>query len=220
MGPLALLGGTFDPVHYAHLRCAEEALVKLGLETLYLLPAGIPPHRASPQASNPQRLEMLQLALAEFPQLQIDTRELERDGPSYMVDTLQELRNESPQRPLLLLIGQDAANDLDRWHRWQDLFELAHLVIMTRPGQTPAYRSELEQKIERRSCADVQSMLESKAGGVLALQVTAMDICATTIKTMLGLGRSPRGMLPESVLDYINEQGLYLLNKGQSKVPE
>ena len=209
MGPLALLGGTFDPVHYAHLRCADEARVKLGLESLYLLPAGVPPHRASPQASKAQRLKMLQLALAEFPQLQIDTRELDRDGPSYMVDTLQELRDESPQRPLLLLIGQDAANDLDRWHRWQDLFELAHIVIMTRPGQRPAYRSELEQKIDRRLHADVHSMLNSTAGGVLVLQVIAIDVCATTIKTMIGLGRSPRGMLPGPVLDYINEEGLY-----------
>ncbi len=209
IGPLALLGGTFDPVHYAHLRCADEARVKLGLESLYLLPAGVPPHRVSPQASKAQRLKMLQLALAEFPQLQIDTRELDRDGPSYMVDTLQELRDESPQRPLLLVIGQDAANDLDRWQRWQDLFELAHIVIMTRPGQRPAYRSELEQKIERRLHADVQSLLESTAGGVLALQVEAIDVCATTIKTMISLGRSPRGMLPGPVLDYINEEGLY-----------
>jgi len=207
--PLALLGGTFDPVHYAHLRCADEARVKLGLDSLYLLPAGVPPHRVSPQASNPQRLKMLQLALAEFPHLQIDTRELDRDGPSYMVDTLQDLRNESPQRPLLLLIGQDAANDLDRWQHWQDLFELAHIVIMTRPGQRPTYRSELEQQIDRRSHADVQSMLDATAGGVLALQVAAIDVCATTIKTMISLGRSPRGMLPAAVLDYINEEGLY-----------
>ena len=225
IGPLALLGGTFDPVHYAHLRCADEARAKLGLENLYLLPAGVPPHRDSPQATNPQRLEMLQLALAEFPQLQIDTRELDRDGLSYMVDTLQELRTESPPRPLLLLIGQDVANDLDRWHRWQDLFELAHIVIMTRPGQRPVYRSELEQNIDRRLQADVQSMLDSKAGGVLALQVEAIDICATTIKTMVGLGRSPRGMLPGPVLDYINEEGLYQpegsqQSRGQSQVPE
>jgi len=216
-GPLALLGGTFDPVHYAHLRCADEARVKLGLESLYLLPSGVPPHRDSPQATNPQRLEMLQLALAEFPQLQIDTRELDRDGPSYMVDTLQELRTEAPQRPLLLLIGQDAANDLDRWHRWQDLFELAHIVIMTRPGQRPAYRSQLEQKIERRLCADVQSLLDSQAGGVLALQVAAIDVCATTIKTMISLGRSPRGMLPGPVLDYINGEGLYQPHPLQSE---
>lgn len=208
--PLALLGGTFDPVHYAHLRCADEAREKLGLDRLYLLPAGTPPHRRSPQASNAQRMKMLQLAMAEFPDLQIDRREFERDGPSYMVDTLQELRGESPQRPLLLLIGQDAANYLDRWHHWQNLFELAHIVIMTRPGEAPAYRSELAQEIERRQVMDIQTMLASAAGYVLALEVAAIDICATTIKTMIGLGRSPRGMLPGQVLDYINEQGLYL----------
>ncbi len=214
MGPLALLGGTFDPVHYAHLRCADEARVKLGLDTLYLLPAGMPPHRAPPQATNPQRLKMLQLALAEFPQLQIDTRELERDGPSYMVETLQDLRNEFPQRPLLLLIGQDAANYLHSWHRWQGLFELAHIIIMTRPGETAEYRSELQQQIERHLYTDVQTMLGSAAGGVLALEVTAIDICATTIKTMIGLGRSPRGMLPGPVLDYINDKGLYRQHSG------
>ena len=210
MEPMAVLGGTFDPVHYAHLRCADEARVKLGLDSLYLLPAGTPPHRASPQASNAQRMDMLQLAIAEFSHLQIDRREFERDGPSYMVDTLRELRVEYPQRPLLLLIGQDAANHLDRWHHWQDLFELAHIVIITRAGEKPAYRSELAQTIEQKLLKDIQIMLDSAAGRVLALEVTAIDICATTIKTMIGLGRSPRAMLPEPVMDYINKQGLYL----------
>lgn len=207
--PLALLGGTFDPVHYAHLRCADEARVKLGLETLCLLPAGNPVHRRSPQASKSQRLKMLQLAIEEFPNLQVDSRELNRDGPSYMVDTLRELRHKFPRRPLLLLIGQDAANQLHGWHQWKDLFELAHIVIMTRPGKAPAYPSELAQQMEPRWLTDVRIMLKSEAGSVLALQVTAIDICATTIKTMIGLGRSPRTMLPEPVLDYIYQQGLY-----------
>jgi len=208
--PLALLGGTFDPVHYAHLRCADEAREKLGLETLYLLPAGHPPHRASPQAGNRQRLEMLRLALPEFPKLRIDTRELDRDGPSYMFDTLHDLRSDFPSRPLFLLIGQDAANDLHRWHRWQALFELAHIVILSRPGVEPEYRAELAQQIRQRMTEDVQTMARSEAGGVLALEVKAIDICATTIKSMLRLGRSPQTMLPEPVLDYINAHGLYL----------
>jgi len=208
--PLALFGGTFDPVHYAHLRCADEVREKLGLETLYLLPAGSPPHRAVPQASNRQRLDMLQLAVKEFPRLQIDDRELHRDGPSYMVDTLQDLRSQFPSRPLLLVIGQDAANHLHRWHRWQELFALTHIVIMTRPGVVVEYRSELAQQIQQRLCTGPQVMVRSVAGSVLALEVTAMDICATTIKSMLRLGRSPQTMLPEPVLDYINVQGLYL----------
>lgn len=207
--PLALLGGTFDPVHYAHLRCADEVRKNLAVDTIYLLPAGNPPHRDAPQASNNQRLEMLRLAVTEFRGLQIDPRELDRDGPSYMVDTLQELRQEFPARPLLLIIGQDAANYLQNWHRWQELFVLAHIVIMTRAGSVPEYQPELAKQLQQRRIVDVQTMLGSEAGGVLELQVPAIDISATTIKNMLRLGNSPQGMLPEPVLEYINDHGLY-----------
>ena len=208
--PLALFGGTFDPVHYGHLRCADEARQKLGLNKLYLLPAGTPPHRKPPQATTKQRLEMLHLAQAEFPQLEIDDRETRRSGPSYMVDTLQELRTEFPQRPLLLLIGQDAANQLHSWFHWEQLFELAHIVILTRPGAKAEYRSDLARQMQRRLSADVQALCRSDAGGVLYLEVTSIDVSATSIKSIMRLGRSPRSMLPGVVLDYINENQLYL----------
>jgi nicotinate-nucleotide adenylyltransferase len=208
--PIALMGGTFDPIHYGHLRCAEEARVKLGLETLFLLPAGNPVHRATPQASNAQRLEMLRLAQIEFPGLAIDQRELVREGPSYMVDTLQEIRTQWPEKPLLLLIGQDSANELNSWHRWQELFELAHLIILSRPGSNVAYRPELQRQITRRQVDDPEALSTQKAGFVLPLQVTAIDVCATTIKSMIRLGRSPNAMLPERVMTYIRENGLYL----------
>lgn len=208
--PLAIFGGTFDPVHYGHLRCADEARRQLGLEHMYLLPAGTPPHRALPQTSTQQRLEMLRLALTEFPSLSIDDRETRRDGPSYMVDTLQELRAEFPQKPLLLLIGQDAANYLHSWHEWQQLFVLAHLVTFPRPGAEPAYRQDLARQIDRRSCPDLQSLLGSAAGGVLHLQLELIDISATAIQSIIRLGRSPRGMLPGTVLDYISKNRLYL----------
>jgi len=208
--PLALFGGTFDPVHYGHLRCADEARQKLKLKNLYLLPAGSPPHRNTPQATAKQRLEMLQLALPEFPQLEIDEREINRSGPSYMVDTLQELRAEFQQRPLLLLIGQDAASHLHSWFHWEQLFALAHIVILTRPGAKAEYRQDVAQQIQQRSDFDVQKLLRSEAGRVLRLEVASIDISATTIKSIIRLGRSPRLMLPESVLDYINENRLYL----------
>lgn len=208
--PLALFGGTFDPVHYGHLRCADEARQKLGLKNLYLLPAGTPPHRGTPQATTKQRLEMLQLAKPEFPQLEIDDRETLRSGPSYMVDTLQELRTEFPQRPLLLLIGQDAANHLHSWFHWEQLFELAHIVILTRPGAKAEYRSDLARKIQRRLSTDVQALRHSEAGGVLYLEVSSIDVSATSIKSIIRLGRSPQSMLPGVVLDYINENQLYL----------
>lgn len=208
--PLALFGGTFDPVHYAHLRCADEARQKLGLKKLYLLPAGTPSHRNAPRATARQRLDMLQLAQPEFPLLEIDDRETRRSGPSYMVDTLGELRAEVPQRPLLLVIGQDAANHLDRWHHWEQLFVLAHIVILTRPGVEAEYRQDLAKHIQRRMGFDVQTLLRSEAGGVLHLEVPSIDVSATTIKSVIRLGRSPRSMLPAAVLDYINEHRLYL----------
>ncbi len=208
--PLAIFGGTFDPVHYGHLRCADEARQKLNLKTLLLLPAGTPPHRKPPRATAKQRLDMLQLAQPEFPRLKIDNRETRRDGPSYMVDTLLELRTEFPARPLLLLIGQDAANHLHGWHRWEQLFELAHIVILTRPGAKAQYRPDIEKQIQQRLSEDVISLLQSDAGAVLQLEVASIDISATTIKSIIRLGRSPRAMLPEAVLAYINENRLYL----------
>ena len=208
--PLAIFGGTFDPVHYGHLRCADEARQKLDLKNLYLLPAGTPPHRNAPGATAKQRLEMLQLALPEFPQLEIDDREIRRSGPSYMVDTLQELRTKFPQRPLLLLLGEDAANHLHSWFHWENLFALTHLVILTRPGAKAEYRQDLAKQIQQRLAFDKQELLRSQAGGVLRLQVTSIDVSATTIKSIIRLGRSPRVMLPGTVLDYINENHLYL----------
>jgi nicotinate-nucleotide adenylyltransferase len=209
-GPLALLGGTFDPIHYGHLRVADEARQKLNLKILYLLPAGHPPHRQTPSATVLQRLEMLHLAQQEFPQLMIDDRETRRTGPSYMVDTLQELRKEFPQRPLLLLVGQDAANELHGWSRWQQLFALTHLVILTRPGAKADYRQDVAKQIQQRSVTDQQVMLGKEAGSVYELEVESIDISATIIKSIIRLGRSPGSMLPAAVLEYINANRLYL----------
>lgn len=208
--PIALMGGTFDPIHYGHLRCAEEVRLKLGLDTLFLLPAGNPVHRATPQARNAQRLDMLRLAQAEFPRLAIDQRELNREGPSYMFDTLQEIRSQWPDKPLLLLIGQDSANDLDTWHRWQELFTLAHIIILSRPGSSVEYRPELEKQVNKRKVDEPEALTMQKAGCILSLRVTAIDICATTIKSMIRLGRSPDAMLPDRVMSYIRDNGLYL----------
>jgi nicotinate-nucleotide adenylyltransferase len=153
---------------------------------------------------------MLQLAQVEFPALAIDRRELRRSGPSYMVDTLQDLRSEFPHRSLLLLIGQDAANRLHLWHQWEQLFTLANLVILTRPGETQDYRHDLAKQMQKRQLAEVHEISEQAAGGVLQLQVSPVDISATTIQSVMRLGRSPKSMLPDTILDYINDKQLYL----------
>lgn len=208
--PIALFGGTFDPVHYGHLRCADEARQKLGLKTLYLLPAGSPAHRDTPQATVSQRLAMLELARREFACLRVDDRETRRSGPSYMVDTLQELRADFPDLPLMLLTGQDAANQLHTWFRWEKLFALAHIVILTRPGAGSHYPSELSKQIQPRSVTDVLELRKCKAGLVFHMEVESIDVSASKIKTIIRSGGSPGPMLPAAVLEYINVNRLYL----------
>ncbi len=208
--PLAFFGGTFDPVHYAHLRCAEQARGILGLEKVFLLPAGDPPHKTTPFTTAAQRLDMLRLAQAEYPTLEIDEREMKRDGPSYMVDTLRELGAEHPGRSLLLLIGQDAINFLHTWHEWRQLFMLAHIVTFPRPGIVPDYVPELATEIGRRYSTEPQALTGSTAGKVLHLDLELIDISATAVQDIICRGGSARGMSPAPVLQYIAENRLYL----------
>ena len=209
-GPMALFGGTFDPVHYGHLRCADEVRQTLGLKTLYLLPAGSPPHRGQPQATVEQRLQMLQLACQEFPSLKIDDRETRRHGPSYMVDTLQEIRTSHGDQPILLLIGQDAANLLQTWYQWERLFELASLVILTRPGSHSRYTPEVAEQMRSRSVKAVHDLLNSTSGSVFHLQVESIDVSASKIKDYIRSGQDPGPMLPAAILEYIRQNRLYL----------
>ena len=218
--PLTLLGGTFDPIHYGHLRCAEEARQKLAVKTVSLLPAGQPAHRAMPSATSVQRLEMLRLAIKEFPHLQIDSREIDRAGPSYMVDTLKGIREQWPQRPVHLLVGQDAVNQLDSWYQWPELFELANIVILTRPFADVSYSQELGDEISKRRIDDVTLLNSSPAGAVLPVKVAAIDISATMIKSIIRLGRVPKGMMPSTVWNYILKNELYLCHKEPSHAPK
>jgi nicotinate-nucleotide adenylyltransferase len=204
-----LLGGTFDPVHFGHLRAAVEAAEKLGLDDLRLLPAGLPPHRVHPVASAVQRLDMLRLAIAHCPGLQVDDREVRRPGPSFMVDTLETFRGETGDSPLLLLVGQDAANELDTWHRWRDLFDLAHLVVMRRPDAHFNCRAELSAQIERRRVDGPERLRDAAGGYVLSLEITQLDISSTFIRELFAAGRSPRFLMPDEVIDYVRQQRLY-----------
>lgn len=207
--PIAILGGTFDPVHFGHLRAAVEACEQLGLAALRMMPAGSPPHRSGPLASPRQRLDMLRLATGDCPQLRVDDREIRRPGASFMVDTLTELRAEAGTAPLLLLVGQDAANALDTWHRWGDLFELAHLVIMRRPEAHFDCAGELRRQFERRRVPHPERLREQPSGLVLTLEVTQLDISSSAIRDLFARGRSVRYLLPDAVVAYIEDQGLY-----------
>ena len=212
-GPLGILGGTFDPIHHGHLRLAEEAKERLALVGVVLIPAGLPPHRHPPQAVAAQRLAMVEQAVAANPSLQVDAAEIEAEGPSYTVLTLERLRHlHGPQRPLVLLLGADAFLGLTTWHRWQDLFSLAHIAIATRPSHVlepehmaPALATEFSTRLTRSTT----SLAATPAGCVMPFGITPLDISATAIRAALSTGRSARYLLPDGVLDYISCHRLY-----------
>lgn len=195
MKPLALFGGTFDPVHLGHLSVAWEAAELLDAE-VRLMPAHVPPHKPAPLANAEQRVAMLHAALQKQGRLAVDTRELRRGGPSYTYDTLCELRAEVGARPLVLLLGVDAFAGLPSWHRWRELFEVAHLGVLSRPGVEPELPHTLWTEIEARRTDDVAELHAHPAGRVIELAVTPLEISATRIRELLAAGRDPRYLLP------------------------
>ena len=197
---VAILGGTFDPVHLGHLRAAWEAVEVLDAE-VRLVPANVPPHRPAPVASAQQRAAILRAGLAGQDRLKLDTRELDRAGPSYTFDTLSSLREEiGTQRPLVLLLGADAFALLPTWHRWRELFDLAHIGVLTRPGHIPPLPDELTAAIASRETADVETLRATPAGRVLRIAITPLEISATKIRALLREGHEPRWLLPDALL--------------------
>ncbi|NJD05287.1 MAG: nicotinate-nucleotide adenylyltransferase [Methylococcaceae bacterium] len=208
---IGIYGGTFDPVHYGHLRTALEVREKLGLDQVRLIPCREPPHRPAPAASAEQRLHLLQLALrGGDPRLVADDRELARPGPSYMVDTLASLREEFPAASLNLIVGADAFRGLERWHRWEALFDLAHVLVMERPGENLlATPDHLPDWVRKRRTADWGRLRQSPAGAIGFVEVTQLAISASEIRQSLATGSDPRYLLPDAVLEHIRSAGLY-----------
>lgn len=206
---IGLLGGTFNPVHYGHLRSAVEVRERLALDELRLVPSARPPHRAAPEVTAEQRLAMVQLALAGSDELQVDARELQRSSPSWTVDTLASLRAElGPQAVVFFILGWDAFCGLPGWHRWQELLELAHLVVLQRPDFDQEAPEALKDLLAARAITpDAGS--NAPAGHIITLEQTPLAISATQIRQLVGLGRSARFLLPDSVLNYIQTHGLY-----------
>jgi nicotinate-nucleotide adenylyltransferase len=195
--PIAILGGTFDPVHNGHLRVAWEAGEALRAE-VRLMPANVPPHRAPPIAGAAHRVALLRAALAGQSRLQLDERELRRDAPSYTVETLREMRAEfGEDQPLILLIGADAFAGLTTWREWHALFGLAHIAVLTRPGHAPDAPAELDAEIAPRRTGSERDLHESPAGRIFRLPVTPLEISASAVRALLAQGREPRWLIPE-----------------------
>lgn len=208
--PIGILGGTFDPIHYGHLRPALELLETLELAEIRFIPCRIPPHRATPSVTAEQRLALVRLATIGQVGFVADDRELRREGPSYMVDTLASLRDDfGDATPLCLILGTDAFRELHTWHRWQDLPKLTHIVVMQRPGILQPLPPVLEEFITPHLVYDAFALRRQPAGGILMQPVTQLNISATQIRALLGRGQSPRYLLPEAVLAYIHDRALY-----------
>ena len=204
---VGLFGGTFDPVHFGHLRPALELAERYALEVLYLLPAHRPAHRGPTGATSPERIAMLERAVADVPRLAVDTREARRDAPSYTADTLAELREERPGATLIFFLGLDAFAGFERWHRPERVLELANLVVVERPGEPlPAAAEAL---IARQEARHGSRIVDGGAGVIERASVTQLAISATDVRRRVAAGQNPRFLLPESVREYIGERGLY-----------
>lgn len=208
--PIGVFGGTFDPIHFGHLRTGYELLNLLSLAQVRYLPCGLPPHRGVPVAPGQVRLEMVRAAVAGSPGLVVDDRELHRDGPSYSVDTLRDLRQEFPERSLCLIVGMDAFLGFPTWSRWQQIFDLAHVVVAKRPGWVAADMGELEALLEQRQTVRVEDLHEAVSGRIYIHAVTQLEISSTAIRQMVSKGQEPRFLVPDATCEIIKQSGCYL----------
>ena len=209
MGPIGIFGGTFDPIHYGHLRTALELLQRLSLTEIRFVPCADPPHRETTPTAGASRLEMVKAAGAEQPSFVVDDREFKREGPSYSVETLRSLRSEYPSVSLCLLMGMDAFLGLPEWYRWEELTELAHLVVAHRPGWLAPEQGALGEVLLERGTDEVTSLHDSQCGRVFVTPVTQLEISATELRTSLGAGLDPKFLMPDSVRTMIIESGCY-----------
>jgi nicotinate-nucleotide adenylyltransferase len=222
---IGLFGGTFDPVHIGHLRTAVELRNVLNLREMRLIPSACPPHRAQPESSAEHRLTMLQLALGHEsepnsaePTLIADDRELRREGPSYTIDSLIEVRAEVGDKiPLLLCIGMDSLVNLNQWHRWRELTSMAHIVVAARPGWHLPKSGEVLDFVREHRATNAEQLQEAPAGKILIMEMTLLPVSATGIRQALKREESIRYLVPDQVIDYIRQHQLYSDKKDNTK---
>jgi nicotinate-nucleotide adenylyltransferase len=209
MNPIGIFGGTFDPIHFGHLRTAFELLQALRLSEMRFMPAGNPPHREVTIATPEQRLAMVQAATQGQRGFTVDDREIRREGLSYSVDTMRTLRADFPDRSLCLIVGMDAFLGLPKWHQWRELLELAHLVVAHRPGWRAPSMGPLGELLVDRGTGRIGDLHESRAGCIYIHAVTQLEISSTELRKMIAAGKDPRYLMPDAVRTIIEETGCY-----------
>jgi len=219
MGPVGFFGGTFDPIHFGHLRTALELLNHLHLSEVRFTPCGQPPHGKTPTASAALRLDMVKAAVAGQPGFVVDERELHRPGPSYTVESLEALRGESESRPLGLIVGMDAFVDIGSWHRSEDILRLAHIIVARRPGahlpksghagDLLAAHGIIEQGMAGQGITEHDVLADEPAGMIFVHTVTQLEISSSAIRALAPVGKSPRYLVPDAVATLIETTGCY-----------
>ncbi len=202
---IGINGGTFDPIHYGHLRPALEVQQELGLDQVLFVPCNQPVHRVLPQSSAEQRCAMIELAIENRPSFKLEKIEIERGGPSYMVDTLASLKQREPDTSLVLMMGTDAFAKFHRWHNWQGILQLANLAIMHRPGE----RLPSEGEVGKIYKSHQATRLTEISGQIVDIAVTQLDISSTMVREQIKDGKSADYLLPPNVVAFIQKQGLY-----------
>jgi len=207
---LGILGGTFDPIHHGHLRTALDVAEALGLAEVRFIPLRHAVHRDQPETPAVLRLAMVQAAIAGEPRFTADDRELRRDTPSYTLHTLESLRGErGAVEPIAVLLGGDAFAEYLTWHRPLDILQLAHLVVMQRPGWTLPDDPALQALVDRHLAPTATALTAAPGGRILFQPVTQLGISATDIRARRRAGRSVRYLVPEAVLELMDREGLY-----------
>ena len=202
---LGIFGGTFDPIHIGHLRTLMDTCQALSMSRVHVVPNRVPPHRDQPWLSTEQRYELVEQAVNEVAEFVVDAREISRDGPSYMVDTLRDIKAEFDDWSLCLVIGTDAYNSFTTWHDWQAILQLAHLVVMQRPGYAVPSIPELDGFRVQQS----EQLMVEDAGCIWFQDVSLLDVSSTRIRQLLAEGLSIRYLVPECI-----RPQLEMMNKG------
>lgn len=209
---IGLLGGTFNPIHYGHLRMAQELAEALNLNEVRFIPSANPPHKAAPTVSAEHRARMVQLAIEHHPLFRLDSRELSRNGASYTIDTLISLRGElGDDVALCLIMGSDAFTQLNTWHRWQELLNFCHIILVQRPNDAPKQTlpTTLESLLHAHYTEHTEDLSQQAAGYIHMQAITALDISSTAIRSAFHKKRAPIYLMPDKVIEYINLHHLY-----------